>query len=122
MANGDAAIFGHFADDFDEFLTSFLAEFRKEDANAFALDRGGQAKIAFLNRFFDRMKGVDVPGLDGKGAWFGGGNSSELANPHLRAVDFRKNVFNQSGRRFACADTGKFVDYDLLGFDHLVFG
>jgi len=32
------AVFGHFANDFDELVAAFLAQFRKEETDGFALD------------------------------------------------------------------------------------
>ena len=51
----------------------------------------------------------------------GGGDAGQLANAHLRAIDFHHDVLDQRGRGLAGADAGKLVHDHLLGLAHLVF-
>src|SRR5712691_7834268 len=100
MANRDPAVFGHFANDFHEFLAAFLAQLRKEDADRIALDGRREAEIAFLDRFFDWMHRVHVPRLNRQGAGLRSGNTSELSNAHIRPVNLYHDVLVQSWGSF----------------------
>src|SRR6266542_3298569 len=86
VPDGYAAIFCHFAHDLDKFLAPLLAQFGKEKTDGLALDGGRQAEVALLNRFFDRMQRVGIPGLDSEGARLRRSNAGQLADAHLRAI------------------------------------
>src|SRR5258705_168991 len=97
MADGDASIFGHLADNFDELLTAFLAQLREKYANDLPLDRRVESKVAFLNGLFDWMQRVGIPRLNSQSTRLRGGNAGEFANAHLRTIDFHQNVLDQRG-------------------------
>jgi len=122
VAEGDATVFGHFADEFNEVAASFFGELGNGEADEFAINLRSDAQLRFLKSFADGIEGGDIPGLNDKEARFGGGDTCEFFESHGGAIGFHPNVFNESGGGFAGANALEVLLHLVEGLVHFFLG
>lgn len=122
VANGDASVFRHSADDFSELEAAFFAQFWENDSQKLFVHHRVQAEVGFLNRLVDAGDHADVPRLNAQGSRRGGGDAGKVPDSHLRSVGVHQNVFNEGGRGLPRSNSRKLFDNDLFAFLHFLFG